>query len=109
MAEAEFIATAMAMECIWISDLEKEFNRDNSREPVKVYNDNEACVASVNRGEHQARSCHAAVRYHWIRDRVRLGEATLEHMPGDQMPADGLTKGLDRTKHNLFLEYIGLN
>ena len=35
-AEAEFIATAMAMECIWISNLEKEFNRDDSREPVKV-------------------------------------------------------------------------
>ena len=108
-AEAEFIATAMAMECIWISDLEKEFNRDNSREPVKVYNDNEACVISVNKGEHQARSHHAAVRYHWIRNRVRLGEATLEHMPGDQMPADSLRKGLDHTKHNLFPGYIGLD
>ena len=35
-AEAEFIATAMAMEWIWISDVEKEFTRDDSREPVKI-------------------------------------------------------------------------
>ena len=108
-AEAEFIATAMAMEFIWLSNLEKEFYHDHNDEPVPVYNDNEACVTNINSGDHQTQSRHAGVRYHWIRDRVRLGEATLSHIPGDQMPADGLAKGLDRTKHQTFLEFIGLS
>ena len=107
-AGAEFIATAMAMEFILLSNLEKEFYRDHNDEPVPVDNDNEACVTNINSGDHQTQSHHAGVRYHRIRYRVRLGEATLTHIPGDQMPADSLTKGLDRTKHQTFLEFIGL-
>lgn len=43
-----------------------------------------------------------------IKDIVSFGEATVSHLPSTQMPVDGLTKGLDREKHNLFLCYLGL-
>lgn len=100
----------MAMELLWISNLEKEFHHDHEFRPVPVYNGNEACVTSINSTEiqHQSQSRHSGVHYHWIRGRARPGEATVSHNPGEQMPADGLTKSLDHTKHNLSLDYIGL-
>ena len=100
----------MVMEYLWINSLEREFHQDpdHKHQLISVYNDNEAYIVSINNGNQQLKSRHAGVRYFWIHDRIRLGEATLKHLPGDQMPADGLTKGLDRTKHNLFLEFIGL-
>lgn len=98
------------MELLWISNLEKEFHHDHEFRPVLVCNDSEACVISINNTEiqHQSQSRHSGVRYHWVRDRVILGGATVSHIPGEQMPVDGLNKSLDRTKHNLFLDYIGL-
>ena len=107
-ADAEFIATAMAMEYLWLSDLEKEFHYDRKSRPIPIYNDNTACIANINSGEYQPQSRHVGVRYFWIKDLIRFGEATVSHIASDKMLADGLTKGLDRTKHNLFIEYLGL-
>ena len=107
-ADAEYIALAMAMEYMWIGNLEKSFHHDSYHDPIPVYNDNEACIANVKKGKHQPPNRHVCVRYNWIRDMVRLGEATFSQLPSTQMPADGLTKGLDREKHNLFLCYLGM-
>ena len=107
-ADAEFIATAMAMEWMWLGKLENEYHGNKEYRTIPVYNDNEACIANVNRGDYQPPSRHVGVRYYWIRDMVRLGEATVSYMPSTQMPADGLTKGLDRVKHEIFIGFIGL-
>ena len=106
--DAEYIATAMAMEFMWIANLEAELHHEVSRGLISVFNDNEACIANLECNEHQPNNRHVGVRYSWIRDMVRLGKAMINHIPSDEMPADSLTKGLDREKHNLFLCYLGL-
>ena len=62
-ADAEYIATAMAMEHMWIADLEVELHHEVSRAPVPVYNDNEACIVNLERNEHQPDNHHIGVRY----------------------------------------------
>ena len=95
-ADAEYIALAMPMEYMSIGNLEKLFHHESNHDPIPVYNDNEACIANVKKGEHQPPNRHVCVRSTWIRDMVRLCEATLTHLLSTQMPADGLRTGLDR-------------
>ena len=107
-ADSENIAPAMAMEYMWIGDLEKELYHNSNQDPIPDYNNNKACITNAKKGEHQPPNRHVFVRYNWSRDMTRLGEATLSHLPSPQMPADGLMKGLDREKHNLSLCYLGM-
>jgi hypothetical protein len=108
-ADAEFIATAMAMEYSWLNDLEKEIHSDTNQRTIPVFNDNEAYITNINRGEYQPPSRHVGAQYYWIRDMIRLGEATVNHIASADMPADGLTKRLDHHKHIFFLALLGLS
>lgn len=109
-ADAEFIATAMAMENGWMYDLEREIHGEsgNTRPPLSVFNDNEPCISNINRGDFQPPNRHIGVKYFWICDMVKLGEAQVEYISTHDMIADGFTKGLDRVKHNCFLLSLGL-
>jgi hypothetical protein len=91
-----------------INSLEKEMHKDHSNRPIPVFNDNESSIANINRGDYEPSNRHVGVRYHWIRDMIRLGEAIVSYLASDEMPADGLTKGLDRIKHTFFLVSLGL-
>jgi hypothetical protein len=43
-----------------------------------------------------------------LHEAVATGKLTIQHIPSDQMLADGLTKALGRVKHQKFVEEIGL-
>jgi hypothetical protein len=58
-------------------------------------------------GYHE-RTKHVDIYYHYIKDRVKAGHISLEHVRTYNMAADGLTKPLDRLSHQRFLDQIGL-
>jgi hypothetical protein len=108
-ADAEFTATAFAIEeAVWLQKLEAEFHGNLTEKPVTIYNDNTACIANLTKNEYSPPNRHVGVRYWWIRDVLRLGEANIKHVDTSRMKADGLTKGLDKIKHERFINDMKL-
>jgi hypothetical protein len=76
--------------------------------PVKLYGDNEPSIQLVNAEGHHERTKHVDVYYHYIKDRVKEGYLSLQHVRTHDMAADGLTKPLDKHAHCRFLDQVGL-
>ena len=55
---------------------------------------NQACLALVNKPEATGRTKHVHIVYHMVRDFVALGDVTFYFLQSAEMPADGLTKAL---------------
>jgi hypothetical protein len=51
---------------------------------------------------------HMDVKYHSIRQEVDRGAITVVKIPTDKQAADGLTKSLDRIKHEQFKQLFGI-
>jgi hypothetical protein len=68
-----------------------------------IYNDNTACIANLAKKEYSPPNRHVGVRYWRMRDVLGLGEANIKHVDTSRMKADGLTKGLDKIKHERFI------
>jgi hypothetical protein len=51
---------------------------------------------------------HIDVHQHWLRQEVQEGRLLIEWIPTSEMPADGLTKALNRQKHQIFIQQLGL-
>jgi hypothetical protein len=63
--------------------------------PVTIYQDNQSCMALVERGRSGAeRTRHIQIRYFWVKERVTTGEVRVEYMPSEDMYANVLTKPL---------------
>ena len=63
--------------------------------PVIIYQDNLSCMALMERGRSGAeRTRHINIRYFWLNERVKAGEAIIRHKPTLQMYANMLTKPL---------------
>ena len=54
------------------------------------------------------RSKHVDIRYHYIRDMVKLGSIRLQHIGTDEQVADILTKPLGKVKFFTFREQLGV-
>ena len=64
-------------------------------EPVIIYQDNQSCMALVERGRSGAeRTRHIQIRYFWVKERVVTGEVRVEYLRSEDMYANVLTKPL---------------
>ena len=114
-ADAEFNATAIAAEeGIWLQKVQTELypsisRQEKERKPyIQLFNDNQACIASLMNGKFRASTRHVGVRYFWLKEIIETGEAEIEYIGTDEMVADGLTKALEKTKHKLFIAMLGM-
>ena len=57
---------------------------------------------------HSQQSKHIDVLYHFVRERVALGELEVRYVPTSEMVADILTKPLGPSKFVYFREKLGL-
>ena len=51
---------------------------------------------------------HVDIHQMWLRQEATHGRLTVDWIPTDQMPADGLTKILPRQNHERFVKQLGL-
>ena len=64
-------------------------------EPVTIYQDNQSCMALVERGRSGAeRTRHIQIRYFWVKERVVIGEVRVEYLRSEDMYVNVLTKPL---------------
>ena len=102
--EAEYIALSEASkQGQWIRGLIKELQRTDLLEPslaTPIYSDNQSCLAIAQDPIGHRRTKHIDVRYHYIRELIAHGKATVSYLPTADMVADILTKPLAATVFN---------
>ena len=77
-------------------------------EPTILHIDNQSSIALAHNPEFHDRTKHVDIRHHFLREKVKNNELSLQYLPTNEQPADLLTKGLSREKHETFTKKIGL-
>ena len=78
--------------------------------PVSVDCDNQQTIRLLTKDSPQltTRLRHIDIHQHWLRQEVQQSRLQINWVPTTDMPADGLTKGLTRQKHEAFVRQLGL-
>ena len=85
-----------------LKDLLPEFSNQG-----KIYSDNKALVDFVNTEQSMVKGVrHVEMRFWFTRDTLLKGQFVLNHISGDQMPADHLTKLGNIQEHRNFTQQI---
>ena len=56
----------------------------------------------------QTKLRHVDIHLHWLRQEVRRGSIHIRWVPTNRMIADGLTKALTASKHEVFVKMTGM-
>lgn len=108
--EAEYMATCAAVqETVYMRRLFLDLGFEQ-KEPTKVHQDNQGCIALSNNPIYHKRTKHIDIRFHYIRERVESHDVVLVHVPTERQLADLLTKPLLRVRlamlRDMVLGYI---
>ncbi|XP_071717990.1 secreted RxLR effector protein 161-like [Rutidosis leptorrhynchoides] len=108
--EAEYRAAAMAaQECTWIVQLLTELGQAIEVEGgVVMYCDNMSSIRLAENPIFHARTKHVEVHYHFIREKVLMGEIRLAHVGTNDQFADVFTKSLAGNKFEYFCDKLGM-
>lgn len=92
--EAEYYAIVESVkEVIWLRNLLEIF--DSSPDvSTTILNDNQSTLNMIKNDEYAPRTKYFGVRYHFIRDHIKLGTINLYYVPTEFNIADMLTKPL---------------
>jgi hypothetical protein len=107
--EAEYVAlTIAAKEAVYVRKLLAELHYPLPYRPVEIFEDNQPAINLTDQSNVNGRSKHIQVRWYWIRQQVNLGFVNINWISTTEQAADGLTKALDRVKHQRFVDQLGL-
>jgi len=96
-----------AKQAVWIRTLLTELGLSMVATPI--YGDNQGSIFIASNPITEKRSKHIDIRYHWVRACIENKQVELMFIPGEDNPADTLTKPLGRIKFEKFRELLGLD
>lgn len=106
--ESEFIAFAQAArEILWIEMLLRDFGQAIER-PIRVYEDNQSCIAQLQDGRGHQRVKHVDVKYKFSRELIASKQLEAIYCETSKMVADMLTKPLNGPLLAKFAKDVGL-
>jgi hypothetical protein len=107
--ESEYVALSeTSKEAIYLQRLLAEIlNKEESS--INLYSDNQSAIRIAENTVFHNRIKHVDVKYHFIREQVEDGKITLSYMNTEEMPADFLTKGVNKQKHYKCLKNLGMS
>jgi hypothetical protein len=100
-------AAAATKEAVWLRTLFLELDQISSK-PTTLMIDNQSAMALAKNAMFHDRTKHIAIRHHFIREKLDLGEIAVEYVPTMDQVTDVLTKGLTREKHTRFSHGMGV-
>jgi hypothetical protein len=101
--EAEYIAANEAgSEGVWFCSFLEELGYPQ-KTATTLYIDNQSTIKVGKNPE------HLNTKYHWLREQVEDRVFSLDYVPTDRMPADILTKLLERVLHEKMCHLLGLH
>jgi len=99
---AEYIALFHAIrEVVYMRQLLLELQHDQ-KGPTTIFEDNQGAIAIAKNPVNHARTKHIDIKFHYIREQVRLGSVKLKYIPTADQVADVLTKALGKAKFTRF-------
>jgi hypothetical protein len=105
--EAEYMALSdCSRQVVWMHTLLGELGYH--LKAIPVCGDNQGSIFIASNPVTEKRSKHIDIRYHYIREVVGKGLVELYFIPGEDNPADLLTKNLGRIKFQKFRAMLGL-
>ena len=106
--EAEYIAQNHAVrEALWLRTFLAEIN-NRTPDTILLRSDNTGAIDMAKDPKFHSRTKHIDIRYHFIREVVADEKVRLEYIPGEDNPADILTKPLTQSKFEQFTRELGL-
>ena len=93
-------------QCVWVHQLLKELGY--YVKPIQISGDNQGSIFIAQNPVTEKRSKHVDIRYHYIREVIERGLVEVNYIPGEDNPADLLTKNLGRVKFEKFRSMYGL-
>lgn len=106
--EAEYRSAAMAaQECTWLKQVLTDLKQDFEG-PVVLHCDNMSAIQLAGNPTFHARTKHIEIQYHYIREKVLMGEIDLVHVDTKQQIADMFTKALSRPSLMGFVSQLGM-
>jgi len=106
--ESEFYAVVEATkEAMWLSMILKEMQVPVP-ETLTINEDNEACIKFCHDPKYHARAKHIDIRYHFVREKIEEKKIDLKYCRTERQLADILTKPLNRNRHQLLTQLLGL-
>jgi hypothetical protein len=102
--ESEYIAmTYAAKEISWLQRLLGQVGYiGHDLCPFHLQTDNKPALNMIRKDGQHKRTKHIDVYYKYTTHQYKEGHVTLSHCPGMDMPADGLTKPLNKLLHTRF-------
>ena len=65
-----------------------------AKEPIIIYEDNQSAICMAKNSQFHGRTKHIEIKYHFIRDQVKIGAIELKYCQTEDMLVDMFTKGL---------------
>lgn len=107
--QAEYIAQdAAAREIEFFVHLQKELGIHKDYIPT-IYGDNQGAIKLGHNPVNHQRSKHIDIKYHAVREQIKLGTFKIQYIPSKENTADMLTKALDRVPFEKLRGYMGLS
>ena len=108
--EAEYMAISeAAKEAVYLRRFIKKMGFDEEiNEPTTINNDNLGAQQLVRNPVYHARTKHIDIKYHYVREIFKNKLIDLQYVQTQDMIADGLTKKLNKIKHNVFVKSLGI-
>ncbi|KAJ4781946.1 polyprotein [Rhynchospora pubera] len=106
--EAEYVAAATCVcHAIWLRQLLKEMNFAQE-DATQIYLDSKSAIELAKNPVHHERSKHIDVRYHFIREQVKMKNIELIHVKSEDQVADIFTKPLPIKLFEKFKNLLGM-
>ncbi|WMV44899.1 hypothetical protein MTR67_038284 [Solanum verrucosum] len=106
--EAEYRAGMMAaQESTWLNQLMKDLHQP-LKDIVPLYCDNLSAIHLAKNFVFHARTKHAEVHHHFLREKVLQGEIEMKQIKTEEQVAGIFTKSLDNMKFIRFREALGM-
>jgi hypothetical protein len=107
--EAEYMAAAYcARQVVWLCLLLTELGADLSQSPTLFLIDNKSAIDLTKDARVNQRSKHIDVAHHFICEKAADSTVLIQHCPGVDMLADGLTKALPHVAFEKLSTGLGL-
>ncbi|GBN46616.1 Retrovirus-related Pol polyprotein from transposon TNT 1-94 [Araneus ventricosus] len=106
--EAEYMALfAAAKEAIWLNKIVTDIGLSHIK-AIPVHCDNNGFLNLSKNNMYHARSKHIDIQHHFVREVIKNGHITVKSMPTASMIADYLTESVQRSKHVMCAQSMGL-
>jgi hypothetical protein len=104
---AEFCAYDLATkEALWMKKLLVAMDMIPQDEPIPIYTDSENAMMIVKKDGYKGTNKWLDLRYFFVKDHYKQKNITLEKIDGNENPADGMTKPLNKEKFGEFVKMI---